>query len=70
MKQTYTCNIEYWIWILKIEYPKSEFCSFENLPCSRPDTFIYLNLTPVRVITREDEICLEVSEECLNVASK
>jgi hypothetical protein len=50
--------------------PKNEFCFFENPPRSRPDTLIYLNLTPERVITHENEMNLEVMEQCLKVALK
>jgi hypothetical protein len=46
--------------------PKN-FCSLGNPPRSLPDTFIYLNLTSVCVVTREDKVYLEVREECLKV---
>jgi hypothetical protein len=47
--------------------PKNEFCFLGNSHRSRPDTSIYLN---VSVITREDEIYLDVREECLKVILK
>jgi hypothetical protein len=50
--------------------PKNEFYFLGNLPRSLPDTFIYINLTSVCVTIREDEIYLDVREECLKVTLK